>query len=205
MILERSFISVSVFYYSWLAIACVCHFPEYLSRLFLSDEQCEELLNLVILNPDWLISVMRVIMELNKVEGLKQEQIMQLESKGTADLDLLSVCWKEFLTASDSASDFRIDIHHLCLILQAYCLIYPVTINNSDSVQSKFIIPCKLPKTLEEECSLPNPSTFVFDFEGFLLEEIYHRLICLVSRAARPPRRRKNLYSWKKCKFFEVS
>lgn len=150
------------------------------------------------------MSVMKVIMELNtqhKVKGLKQERVLQLEQRGIADLELLSVCWNDFLSASDLASDsrFKIDIHHLCWILQAHGLIYPVAIDGNDS---KYIIPCKLRETPEEECFLPDPSTFVFDFNGFLLEEIYHKLICLVSKDAKPPLGSKNLYSHKKCKFF---
>ena len=175
---------------------------EYLPRLFLSGEELKLLEDLIIVRPHWLISIMTVIMELktkHRNEMLTTAQISQLEKTGVADLELLEVCWGTFIPTAKSSSDFKIEIEHLCLILQAYCLVYPVSAASENC--SRFIIPCKLPEVLTNQPPLPGCSCFGFDFRGFLPAEIYHRLICLASRQANPPKGFSNLYSSKKCHF----
>ena len=188
-------------------------YSEYLPRLFLKEEEFKELYDLVILRPHWLISVMKVIMELSlekNEEGVPQSKLLTLTEDGIADIDLLKECWKQYLPKSDSPS--AITVHHLCLILQAYCLIYPVPLPKkatdcslssgnmaSEDVVQQFIIPCKLPKDLDDKKCEMDPNyccTFYFDFEGFLPEEIYHRLIFLVPKTDTPS---ECCYSNKRC------
>ena len=178
----------------------------------METEQQKELVDLIILRPDWLISVMKVIMELklsNDVPGVQQKLVSKLAKTGEADIKLLKVCWEK----EELLSPPKIDIHHLCLILQAYCLIYPIlsivdsdTNSNSEpakSTTSSYIIPCKLPPEYKDPRNrkLVDPFTFVFDFIDFLPDEIYHRLICLGLKHAKPPRGYPNVFSSKKCFF----
>lgn len=220
MIQGKSFASVSTVLTIINFMNLLILVTEYLPRLFVSEYEYKELCDLIVLRPEWLISVMKVIMELSpskKILGVESELVSYLDKTGEADLDLLTACWKDRISPPESAPESRIDIHHLCLILQAYCLIYPVPSDssgsNSDSVpaelgrskKSKYIIPCKLPEKIDGECLLPGSSTFVFDFERFLPAEIYHRLICLAARKSNPSRGSPNLYSSKKCFFQEFS
>lgn len=161
------------------------------------------------LDPDWLIRVMKGIMKLDtmkKVPGTKSEEISDLEVHGDADLKLLKCCWKnESISLSDD------EMRHLCLVLQAYCLIYPLkstaTAGSTDScnAQTKYIIPCKLPDPskidMKEHMWICKCVVFYFDFKKFLPNEIYHRLICLASSKAKPKRDRC-CYSSKKCIFY---
>ena len=180
------------------------YFSEYLPCLFLSDKEKDMLGDLIILHPQWLIRVMRVIMELQPDQKTKDEypkltmkQISRLKDYGKADMQFLKVCWEEFISVTE-----EIGIEHLCLILQAYCLIHPVssTSENGDDNGPNFIIPCKLPKEIKLD-PLPNASFFSIKFDDFLPAEIYHRLICFASREAKPCMGLQNLYSSKKCQF----
>ncbi len=173
------------------------------------------------------MSVMQVIMELTSemdYKHLEGSQVGNLERTGIASLEILETRWKKFLPSSPS----DIELRHLCLILQAYCLIYPHhdvhgadttdTTDTSDSTSAtsgsdggsqkkkedkKYIIPCKLPEDFQDP-NWPNKETctFYFDFEQFLPVEIYHKLICLASTSAKPPYPYKNKYSYKKCSFY---
>lgn len=149
---------------------------------------------------------MQVVMELTtdkEEENLSQDQVKGVEKNGIADFELLEVCWKKFVP--ESLSDIK--IRHLCLILQAYCLIYPypnqsITIDGSSGTPQKYIIPCKLPDRFKgNERHVKNRATFYFDFNLFLPVEIYHKLICLASSKANPPSGSCNQYSRKKCSF----
>lgn len=140
-------------------------------------------------------------------EGVKASQIDKLEKSGMADLKLLRSCWKDYVSAPGSAS--KIELRHLCLLLQANCLIFPVqstaASNGNASAANptqKYIIPGKLPP--------PKPdinwitccgATFYFDFNTFLPDEIYHKLICLASSEAQPTGKLQNRYSSQICIF----
>jgi hypothetical protein len=180
-------------------------FPEYLSGLFLEKEEkalVQELKALVVLDPDLLVDTMRVVMELKttrKVE-LKEVQaslIRELEVTGIADLKLLGCCWRRDFTFTPA-----FEMHHLCLMLQASCLIYPVQPVSGNP--QKYIIPSKLPNTADTEAPgwVCRCATFYFDFNKFLPDEIYHRLICLASSEAIASE--KNCYSSKCCIFCEL-
>ena len=99
----------------------------------------------------------------------------------------------------------EIGIEHLCLILQAYCLIYPVS---SIPVRVEirmhgpnFIIPCKLPKEIKLD-SLADVSFLSIKFDDFLPAEIYHA--CFASRESDPPEDLSNVYSSNKCLFCDL-
>ena len=159
----------------------------------------------------------------NYVQTLKQTQVQTLEDEGIADVEVLNECWKKFVSVPGSPPD--IEIRHLCLILQAYCLIYPVqstlaecqdptppsqspasiSVSKKEKVQ-KYIIPCKLPDDLPE-CQVKKITncrwtTFFFEFEYFLPDEVYHRILCLASSEAKPPRKKCNVYSNKRCLYY---
>jgi hypothetical protein len=149
---------------------------------------------------------MRVVMELTtdrEEEYIPQDQIKSVEKDGIAEFDLLEACWRKF--QPEHLSD--ITIRHLCLILQAYCLIFPYPIQAETSneageaPQEKFIIPCKLPVPFEESSNV-NCVNLYFDFCKFLPIEIYHKLICLASSTAEPPSGTCNKYSRSRCIFY---
>ena len=194
------------FYNIAITVEYVIHFPaEYLPCLFLEKEEEEkealvrELRALVVLDPDWLVKVMKVIMELKttrKIPGVPSTLISELEMNGIADLKLLEHCWEKFVAAPD------VEMHHLCLMLQANCLIYPVRPTFKNSIQ-KYIIPSKLPSTIDmgKHIWVSGCATFYFDFRKFLPDEIYHKLICLASNEANS---KKNCYSSKCCIFYDL-
>ena len=143
------------------------------------------------------MSMMKVIMELttkNDEAHLSNEQVLKLTEEGIADFKVLEVCWNRFLPTSDSPS--VVTIGHLCLIFQAYCLICPLPRDEDSSVSpsnppadQKFLIPCKLPDEITDDriCRIAEKyEFFYFDFNEFLPDEIYHRLICLISTVAKP-------------------
>lgn len=181
-------------------------FPaEYLPHLFLEKEEKEkealvkEFRALVVLDPDWLVKLMKVVMELKttrKIPGLPSSLINELVRNGIADLKLLEHCWKDSITPD-------VKIYHLCLMLQANCLIYPVQSTSGNLVQ-KYIIPSKLPATIDmdKHSWVSGCATFYFDFKKFLPNEIYHKLICLASSEAKPPN--SNHFSSERCVFYEL-
>lgn len=160
------------------------------------------------LDPGWLMRVMKVILDLKTTKyepEFETKLITNLEVDGIADLKLLKSRWKEFL----SEASCNIEIRHLCLMLKAHCLIYPVDSTATRSAQvpaQKYIIPCKLRCKINMEkhkwvrCS----ATFYFNFKKFLPDEIYHRLICLASSEAKPPDSHSNSYSSEKCIFYGI-
>lgn len=204
--------------YVYFLLNYVPYNVEYLPRLFLKEEECQLLQDMIVLNPDWLIQLMKVVLELDptkQVQQLPGEKVKDLKNDGVADLDVLKYCWEDFVSESTD-----IEINHLCLMLQAYCLIYPTDVQSNadnstpnhvatsgDNPIPRYIIPCKLPPELTnipkwtQKCA-----TFYFDFNEFLPDEIYHRLICLALSEAKTPRRKanRNCYSGKMCIFFNL-
>ncbi len=166
----------------------------------------EELTDLVVLDLKWLLTTMKVIVELtthDDVAKITLEQKRKLEKNGVADFEVFEVCWKEFVSAP-------IGVHHLCLIFQAYCLLYPVqSISLCEgagaSESNQFIIPCKLPDNILDQPVWFNMikefTTFYFDFHEFLPDEIYHRLICLASSYSEQNEDMPNCYSKRSCFF----
>lgn len=179
---------------------------ERLPYLFLKDGEHRELQGLMMLDPDWLIRAMKVVMKLdpkNKVPGVKSHQMTSADS--LFEEEVLVKFWKEeFKSASGSLSDDG--THHLCLVLQAYCVIYPTTGGCADA--KKYMIPCKFPEDVDimKECTFVDGcATFYFDFQKFLPDEIYHKLICLASTEARPKEcGRSNRFYAKCCIFYNL-
>lgn len=180
-----------------------------LPRLFLREEEYQLLQDLIVLDPDWLIKLMRVIMELDpkkEVPGIRGDHLRDLSSSGIAYSEVLEVAWEEFISPRDSDG---IKLHHLRLILQAYCLIYPIELVTSTGKKcpTQYIIPCKFPTEIEST-DLPKwvgkCDTFYFDFDDFLPSEIYHRLICLASKESKPPLKKHKCYSSKMCIFYSL-
>lgn len=142
------------------------------------------------------MSLMKVIMELTTrndeaIAHLRHDQVTKLTKEGIADFKVLETCWNRFLPTSDSPS--VVTIHHLCLIFQAYCLICPLPRDEDSSkprpADQKFLIPCKLPDEIKDSriCKITEKyESFYFDFNEFLPDEIYHRLICLITTVAKP-------------------
>ena len=197
-----------------ITLVIIIIIAEFLPRLFLKDDHRKELCDFIILDPQWLMTVMKDIVELKTGNGNKERLLddnrqVQLLKEGFAYFDVFKIFWEEFVLTSDSPS--AITVRHLCLIFQAYCLIYPVHSVDAceGSAEQKYIIPCKLPAEIESEhiCKIiRRHSTFYFDFYKFLPDEIYHRLICLASQkcAIKRKQRLHNCYSKRKCFFFNL-
>ena len=177
---------------------------EFLPRLFLKDDylnqdDLKELCNLIILDPQWLMTVMKDIVELKTVHGDKEHFLDNTQDadlkKGYADFSVFKIFWEDYVSTSSA-----ITVRHLCLIFQAYCLIYPVDSVNTSDVQ-KYIIPCKLPERNCDYKSIENNYYFYINFFEFLPDEIYHRLICLAPEK-HIIKRKPTFYSKRKCIFF---
>ena len=100
----------------------VCYAAGKLPTLFLGESEKEQLADLVLLDPKWLITLMKLVMELKDgATNYKGEDLRDLKKTGIARAALLRDCWREYLT-----TDTDILFRQLCLMLQAYCLIYPI-------------------------------------------------------------------------------
>ena len=172
-------------------------------ELYLTSEQKEKLDSLVLLDPSWLTEMMRNVMELQTGKGSKlaNYEILEVEKTGCAKLSLLrKCCWNEL-----NDDDFA----NLILMLQSFCLIFPLPSSEAPpsfgssstsilSTQDKahahhsqseeqtslmldtlYLIPSKLHTDVDQPCGNYKFS-FVFDFGGFLPEQVYHRLLCLM-------------------------
>ena len=175
-------------------------------------------------------------MELRNCKGDQRylgEDIREV-NKGVASVSLLEKCWKGcYSQSADNGCSFE----QLCLILQAYCLIYPLPIapppsrSRSEPVppsrsaeqvplqskssgdtklpsDTKFLVPCMLPKITDVSGDKIPKITFYFDFCGFLLAEIFHRFICLMLKKSTPQSRgrtRDPQFSATQCKFPNVN
>ena len=143
------------------------------------------------------MTAMKGLMELGsnsaEVGRLSTSQILKFKKDSIADLEVLSACWK---LPVESLPRGSITVHQLCLIFQAYCLIFPVHCEGVSAAgqpeSQKFIVPCKLPFTIQDNKDVYQLSksyaTFFFDFYDFLPDEIYHRLICLAWKKSKPAR-----------------
>ena len=169
----------------------------------MNEKEQEELAKLIVLDPAWLSKVMRAVVELDlsDFDGDRKPAVT-LKNEGIASKELLVKIWMEFLSDTEDKDQAFL---HLCTILKAYCLVYPLTnsaipnseerteespsssdsSNHSESEREPavlsefFLIPCMLPKNVEKkDDSHLNWITFYFDFEKFLPEVLYHRFLC---------------------------
>ena len=101
----------------------------------MSNEERKELKDKVVIQPQWLISVMKEIMKLDvdeDNEGIEKSLVVKFAESGGASLDLLKMCWKKYLPDPENPSAGIIELRHLCLLLQAYCLIFPLHTKEND-------------------------------------------------------------------------
>lgn len=167
-------------------------------------EEQEELAELIILDPAWLSRVMRAVVEIDASDILgNRKPVMRLNKEGIASKELLMDIWDEFLPGTDDRDQ---SFHHLCTILKAYCLIYPLKDSSMPNSEDKneeppspivssssesserqsvtnndfFLIPCMLPESVKrkKDSHFKYWITFYFDFEKFLPEVLYHRFVC---------------------------
>ena len=151
---------------------------------------------------------------------LNNTQLVCLDSNGEADYEVFEACWEEYLSF--------ISVDHLCLIFQAYGLIYPVKhsayISSNYYIirwivqayrliypvkpRNNYIIPCKLPEDIDKNSDVYEGSSwtiFYFDFFKFLPNEIYYQLICLaLSKCEAEDPRAHSKYSKRKCFFVNL-
>jgi hypothetical protein len=174
---------------------------EYAPRLFL-HEGFEKIRNLILLDPAWLMTAMRGVMELETESDVAcREQRIALVKDGIADFRLLCDCWEK--------NPVKLSPNILCLICQAYCLICPVPREDKppkedekEDENKEFIVPCKLPRNNNIDRSFLefHFGTFFFDFSDFLPDEIYYRLICLALKDCKT----KYTLSKRKCFFRNI-
>lgn len=171
---------------------------ERVSALFLREKK-QEISDLVIIDPKWLISAMQVLMEVSSGNTKFNRKAIVTLNKGFAKMSLLKRVWSD----SGSLSGDIVNEDKLCLILQAYCLIFPLAPDSSttdgEDPNAEYLIPSKLPECSEvkrQEISQDHLGwiTFYFDFKKFLPIEIYHKLICLFLATFQPEKRSKNLF-----------
>ncbi len=189
-------------------------FIEHLPHLFLKVEEGELIQDLVILHPHWLITVMRVIVEIKtniSYEGITNKHIRSLK-RGVASKTLFEHLFKDSL-----ARNSCIALDHLLLILRFYCLIFPLqpepkALSSPEGADggasyTEYIVPCKLPDDLDDkEVDIPEGKccVFYFNFCRFLPDEIYHRLMCLASAASKPGMEERSKFSKQRCVFYNL-
>lgn len=90
--------------------------------LYLNEKEKRRLDGLILLDPTWLTKMMRIVMELKTGKGKKLPNDEKEELKTTARIKLCSLrrCWGEL---EDDV------FHQLCLILQSFCLIFPLPVD----------------------------------------------------------------------------
>ena len=155
-----------------------CLHADLLAPLFLQEDCYQDIADLVLLDPQWLMRAMKAVMELSPgayATELSNTQLRTLFTDGIANFELLEVCWGRFIPESSSG----IKVHHLILISQAYCLIYPL--RTTRVLDEKYMIPCMLPDNIVDHKFTKNHRTFYMNFHRFLPNEIYYQLICVAS------------------------
>ena len=179
---------------------------EFLPPLFISKQEYAELEELVLLDPTWLIHVMMNVVELNYRSSIEGKHLNQLRETGVASSDLLKEAWSGYLQEPIEQSFRQMClmlqaealIHPIRIIpksaldqspsesvpnLEAQPLSTLSTTSEAAIAGEKleYLVPGKLPEEIKEgpvKCS--RWTMFYFDFQKFLPEEIYHRLLCLM-------------------------
>ena len=133
-------------------------------------------------------------MELKTGKGSKltNDEMAKLEETGRAKLSVLRKCWL----------DLREDFPKFILMLQSFCLVFPLpepAIEPTGTAMSSrqgeldppdditpvpdrvYLIPSKLRREEFNATCITNFNfPFEFDFRGFLPDEVYYRLLCLM-------------------------
>ena len=119
---------------------------------------------------------------------ISNKEIRDVEKTSIATTKFLQKIWKDIVKKPDF-------FEKLCLILQAHCLIYPLC-DQSDEGRNgdqKYLVPCKIKKEKSDEDIIGDKTgfTFYFDFDEYLPEVIYHKLICSMLYHSTPPELKK--------------
>ena len=160
----------------------------------------------MLLDPTWLIHMMVNVVELNYRSSIEGKHMNQLRETGVASSDLLKEAWFEYLREPIEQSFRQMCLMLQAEALIHPIRIIPKSAldqSPSESVPNletqlpstlpttsetaitdeklEYLVPGKLPEEIKEgpvKCS--RWTTFYFDFQKFLPEEIYHRLLCLM-------------------------
>ena len=123
---------------------------------------------MILIEPQWLVTIMKKVMEVRVSHpNLINTEIDKCMKTGMANSEFLYELWKD-----DHKGDYK-EFQKICLLMRAYGLMQ--TIKSTTCVQ--FMIPSLLN---QEKQILQNGFIFYFDFKGFLPQEVFHCLICLV-------------------------
>ena len=91
------------------------------------------------------MDVMKIVMELKKGVGqILTEDVIKLEETGTIKSSILRKCW------ADRCKE-DVSFHKLCLILQSFCLIFPVSPSDSLPAQHSASAPATSQLTVPEQ------------------------------------------------------
>ena len=138
------------------------------------------------MEPRWLIDIMKKVMEVKMSHPvLPNTDIDQLQTTGRTTGEFLFKLWKDDHHGSDDL--FQL----ICLLMRAHGLMQaitqPVMEQPLNSIYMQYLIPSMLSQ--ETQTNLEG-DTFYFDFKGFLPQEVFHCLICLVIKNCQeaPPR-----------------
>lgn len=121
-------------------------------------------------------------MEINPGRGkLTNVDQKRLEDTGCVECRALKKCWSNL-------ADEEFDT--LILMLQSFCLVYPLRDpcdkSSWDKPNQDYLIPSKLIFTEFDEALKTNFSlSFTIDFCGFLPDEVYHRFLCLMIKESK--------------------
>ena len=143
-----------------------------MKSIFLEESEKRQISTVILIEPRWLISIITKVMEVQMSScTLKNTEIHILKTTGMVKCESLYELWKDDHKGDDN--QFQI----ICLLMQAYGLMQAIKPNiGSNHIQ--FMIPCMLS---QRELPCPNEGyTFYFDFKGFLPQEVFHCLICMV-------------------------
>ena len=203
---------------------------EFLPPLFISKQEHAELEELVILDPTWLFHVMKNVVELNYRSPIEGKLIRELSETGVASSDLLKEAWSGYLREpiEQSFRQMRLIlqaeavIHPIRIIPES---VLEQSLSESDpnleaqppssgtptseaaTVEEKleYLVPCKLPDKIKKPpAKTPRWIPFYFDFQKFLPEEIYHRLLCLMLAVSQQKKSFDNPYLSKNVCLFKT-
>ena len=161
--------------------------PAMTNSIFLEESEKQQISTVILMEPRWLISIMTKVMEVQMSSlTLSNTDIDKLKKTGMVNMSFLHVLWQEDHKGNDN--QFEI----ICLLMRAHGLMQAIkptgstagsttgsstgsTTTESNLIQ--FMIPCMLS---QKALNIPNGYTFYIDFKGFLPQEVFHCLICLV-------------------------
>ena len=117
--------------------------------MYTEKDEKKVLDDLILLDPTWLMKVMRNIMELKPGFGtsIANTDVIELEKMAIAKTSVLQECWKDFNLSEDN-------FHKLTLILQSFCLLFPLSFGHGNSRKK-----CQSTTTADNSSGLESKST----------------------------------------------